>query len=248
MNSSISIVIMTWNRPASMLENSLWTLSHQTTPPLEIVVAEVSPSEAIRQDTRALCARYPLVRLLEGSWHGFNVSRGFNVGIRNSSGQAGWVAAAGMELLFAENFLEAVARHMTPGVFIRPSCGSLWQDTDTSQGPEHVRAHWEEYCGRARPYPPHLAYGAFVCAERDWWLRMRGYDEARRPYSYPDIDIRDRAIRSGLVDTGIGWDETQCLHPYHPPSPLFYSVSGYPVDAAGVDKEVIRNSDNWGTL
>lgn len=243
--SGLSVVVLTWNRPAAMLNNSLWTLSNQTVPPSEIIVVEASPGEAEHERTRALCAEYPLTRLVETWWMKFNYSRGINVGIKRAKEE--WIMATCMEMLFANDFIEVLSRLVMRERVVSATCGTLPEQVQIFS-PSEARAQWPALCRQVKPYPP-LAWspGAMTCAHREWWYTVRGFDEARRPYSYPDVDIRDRAQRSGMETYNIAWDETQCIHPYHPPSALFYSVSGHPVDAQGVDRDVMRNDpEMWG--
>lgn len=246
----ISFVTMTWERPPHMLERSLWTLSHQTIAPLEIVVTEASPTEERHVETRDLCARYPLARLVEARWSRFNVSRGFNCSITRADPRAEYVAVIGSELLFSENFVEALSSKLGPRRLVRSSCAVLPEGVSVMNGPAPIREDWERYCKICEQIPEntHMAYGAVICIEREWWFRVRGYDEARRPYSFPDIDIHDRAMRSGLEIWGVPWSEAQVIHPHHPRSRLFFEISGYEVDARGVDKEIVRNLGGWGEL
>ena len=244
--TTISFVTMTWQRSPDMLEHSLWTLEHQTVSPFEFVITEASCERAYHEMTWRQCVRYPFVKLYDAYWSRFNVSRGFNCGISRAAGE--YVAVIGSELLFSENFVEVLLTKVALNRMVRAVCGTLPEHIIPAADPAAYRAQWDWYGKACVPYPPHLAPGAVVCAHRDWWHKVRGYDEARRPYSYPDIDIHDRASRSELVDWGIGWEETQVIHPHHPLSRLFYSISGYEVDAAGVDKEVVRNPGAWGVL
>jgi hypothetical protein len=248
--SNISFVAMTWERPPHLLERSLWTLSHQIAAPLEIVVTEASPTEARHAETCDLCSRYPLARLVEARWSRFNISRGINCGIVRTDPRAGYVATFASELLFSENFVEELSKKVGPGRYVRSSCAILPEGVSADNGPVPIREDWRRYCGICEQIPgnTHIAYGAVLCAERDWWFKVRGYDEALRPYSYPDIDVRDRARRSGLEEWGVGWEEAQVIHPWPPRSGLFYEISGYAVDARGADKEIVRNLGGWGEV
>jgi len=242
---SLSAVVLTWNRPATLLENSLYTLSNQDDPPSEIVVVEASPDLQRHADTLGLCGRYPLARVVEASWPAFNISRGMNVGIRQARGE--FIMATCMEMLFAPGFLDVMNRKMGRDSMVFATCGNLPEEVPPMT-PAEAWERWPQLCLATVPCPPsRWSPGAVLCAHRDWWLRVRGYDEARRPFCYVDADIEDRAIRSGLSIRNIEWDESQCIHPYHPPSPLFYSLGGYPPDAGGVDRDVVRNDpERWG--
>ena len=244
--TGLSFVMMTWRRGASMLENSLWTLSHQTVPPDEIVLAEVSPEDSWHDETRRVCSQYPLVRLIEGHWSRFNISRGINCSIRATSPASSYVAATCMELLFSENFVEVLLEKVGPRRINFAYCGSLPE----GYVPARDRSNWFSDCNAIVPNPPRWSPGAMLCSSRAWWYSIHGCDEARRPYSYPDVDIEDRARRSdlGVDNYHIQWSDAQVLHPYHPLSPLFYTISGYLPDVNGVDNDVVRNPNGWGEL
>lgn len=253
MTLSLSFVLMTWNRSETLLNNSLYTLSNQTVPPLEIIVVEVSPESSYHVATQELCAKYPLVRLVEGRWSHFNISRGLNVGIKQAKGQ--YIATGLMEVFYGRNLLETIQPKLGPHRATSGKCGSLGPEVDTSLGPEHAWANWESLCSQVNP---HLEYSpnAFMCVECSWWFYVRGYDEARRPYSYQDTDITDRAFKTGLIkgsrwgalgEYSATWAEAQMLHPWHPQSPLFYSVNGYLIDPV-IDACPVRNLSGWGEI
>jgi len=248
--TGLSFVMMTWRRPAHMLEHNLWTLSHQTIAPDEVVVCETSPEDSWHDETRRVCKQYPLVKLVEGYWSHFNVSRGINCGIKAASPASAYVAATCMELLFSENFVEVLLGKVGPRRINFAYCGSLPESRSSFDNLSNVWDNWLDYCKHVDPAPPRWSPGAVLCTHRAWWHSIRGYDEARRPYSYPDVDIEDRARRSGLDADGynVQWDEAQVLHPYHPPSKMFYTVSGYLPDVTGVDASVVRNPRGWGEI
>lgn len=247
MNANNSFVIVTWNLPATMLENSLWTLAHQSLPPREIVVAETSPGGAQHEETRAVCSKYPLVRLVEAYWSRFNGSRGLNVAIRNTNPDAALVAAVGAEILFSKNFVEALNKRVNfKDSFICGACGKLSEKDSVGVTPESAWSRWDDMLSKLEP--PTFSPGAMMCASREWWFDVRGFDEARRPYSYLDADIFTRAQMSGLVthEHDILWGEAQEIHLYHPPNGLFYTVSGYVLDDQDVDFR--RNGPDWGRV
>jgi len=242
----ISVILLTWNRPPGMLNNSLWTLTHQTVLPQEIIVVEVSPSNAYHTQTKALCALYPLVKLIEGHWSRFNYSRGINVGIKRAAYE--YIMPTCMEMLFAENFIESVLQVAQSNRYINVPCGSLPEGIPIGSA-EQARRDWEILCTKVVPYPPNNeSPGAISLAHRDWWFKVHGFDEPRRPYSYPDVDICNRAIRSGLQRYIVEWGITQCIHPFHPSGKMFYTVSGYYVDVNGADRDICRNPVEWGVL
>lgn len=243
---NLSIAIHTWNRPPEMLENSLWTLSNQTVTPDEIVVSETSPTEATHEATRELCAKYPLVKLVEGYWSRINVSRAANVAIRGTRPESRYVAVVGMELLFSPNFVEVLLEKLQFCRYNRAACCTLGEDMPI-ESPQWAWDNWDMICDNVREKTPLIAPGAVLCASRAWWFWIRGFDEARRPFSYPDVDIHNRAYRCGmnLEDGNVDWTEAQVIHPWHPPSGFFYSISGHQIDPI-VDADVRRNDYTWG--
>lgn len=244
--ATFSFVVMTWNRPASWLRNSIYTLSHQTIPPLEIIVVDASPDNASHEETHKLCANFPLVTVIDAYWPKFNISRGFNVGIKASAPKVGFVVTTCMEIYFPPNLVEELNEKAAAGRFNGVACGSLKEEVGWPT-PEAVWEKWAWYLTQIDPPVAHITPGALVCAPRDWWLQVQGYDEAKRPYCYPDVDIIDRARRSGLQMYNVWGRDATVLHPYHGLSSLFYSVGGLPVNTVA-DADVVRNRSGWGQI
>jgi len=247
----LSIVLFSWNRPATILNHSLWTLSHQSTPPLEIIVVDTSCDKKYHEDVGKLCKQYPLVRFIPGRWTRFNISRGFNVGIRAARGE--YVATSCMELFFSASLIESLLLRVGENKMNFVRCGCLGPQVDVSAGPEYVRSHWPEYCSQIYPNIADISPGALICASRHWWYKVHGYDEDRCPYRYPDTDIQSRALRDGLLGPQpapnqgwpahchVPWTEAQVLHPYHP---RINDVGGI------IDRQapIVRNLHGWGDI
>lgn len=243
MNPTFSFVVMTWNRDASWLRNSVYTLSHQTVQPLEIIVVEASPDNARHEETEKMCAAFPLVTVIHARWKHFNIARGFNVGIKASASGATHVACTCMEIYFAANLVEELEKVADYRRFNNVTCGSLLKSVGWPKA-EDVLAKWDYYCTKTNPYPAHLSPGALMCAPRRWWHLVHGYDEKNTPYAYPDVDIRDRAIRDALKGYNVRGVDAMVLHPWHGPDEKFHSVSGRIVR----DGSIIRNEGAWGEI
>lgn len=246
MTASLSYCMMSWNLPLAVLDRALWTLSHQSLAPRDIVLAECSPDEGTHQAVREHCKQYPLVKVVHAYWRRFNISRGINVALRHSDPAATYAAACCADTYYSENLTEQLMAVASDAVFVRVACGTLPEGFSRQMpSPAEVRANWQWWCDKVDNAPVPIAPGSVFLLPRRWWMAARGYDEARRPYSYPDVDIQDRALRSGMLEAEVIWDKAQTLHPRHP-KPMFYSISGYAIDNQGVDREITRNPAGWG--
>ena len=120
---TLSIVEAIWNLPGSLLDCNLATLTRQTEPPLEIVIVNASSSHELFAEAEAVCAKYPLVRMVSAPYMAFNLSRNLNVGIRESQGE--YVMLTAIDQLFSANFLSEVYRLMGPGRVVGSTRGDL---------------------------------------------------------------------------------------------------------------------------
>lgn len=240
---NLSIVLFAWKLSPTLLQPSLWTLSHQTTAPLEIVFVNTSPDSDVSAAYQNECAKYPLVRCITATQEKLNLSKSLNIGIRNTSPLADYVMTTSVEMLFSSNLLETLEVIMTPDVIGETPRGDLpigyeWGNVET------LYDRWPEFTAHCLTPIHKRSPGAVICIRRDWWFEVRGYDEVNTPYNYNDSDLLSRAEASGLRSIPIPWEVCQVLHLGHPRSPEYNSITSRIPHGEVVD--LIRNDEHWG--
>jgi GT2 family glycosyltransferase len=244
---SISVVTLTWNKEPERLRNLLWTLVHQTRPPNEIVIVDGNDDALKQQDT--VDAAIPFtkfqgieVKIILAHMDSFNLSKGINIGIKQTAEEMDTVITTGVDMLFGPNMIEEIAFRTQLVSIVMSQCGFLIEGTHV---PEDVYSTWDKLCGWIEPNPPEkIVSGAFMAAPRKWWHYIRGYDEKRYPFAYADSDIWIRAEQSKLDFEFIYWDKAQILHHWHEKSELVSKLGG--IHPKGLDLGVIRNLNGWG--
>lgn len=238
---TLSIVEAIWNLPGSLLDCNLATLTRQTEPPLEIVIVNASSSHELFAEAEAVCAKYPLVRMVSAPYMAFNLSRNLNVGIRESRGE--YVMLTAIDQLFSANFLSEVYRLMGPGRVVGSTRGDLPAGVDIG-GADTLIERWESIVALAIP-PQKFSPGTIICVSREWLHEVHGFDETRCPYNYTDSDLLTRAQMCNLATPDVGWGPAYVLHMSHPRNiPLYYTPSGMP----DRNLPIVRNPNGWGQI
>lgn len=239
MTETLSVVEFIWNLPASWLDYNLYTLSNQTQPPLEIIVTNSSSDDTMFDEATKVCAKYPLVRMVEARRERLNLSHSINVAIRASRGT--YVMMTNMDRLFAPNLLEGVYDILAPNRMI--TCHTLNLPMGLDLGSvDTIFDRWDSVVAQADA-PKTVHVGSIICVEREWFVKVHGFDENRCPLLYADSDL----ILRGGKD---GWDDTRyvsgdiVLHIGHP-SRISCGYGGkYPDQSL----PVVRNPNGWGEV
>ena len=235
----ISVVIPIWNRCADLLDRTLYTLVNQSMLPHEIIVSDTSSIKKYTKDVRSAASKYETVQHIHSPLETFSLSRSFNVGIRNTYEKSEYILCSGAEMLFSSEFLEKLFVSMDDTRFAVGCCGFLPKDTEY---PDNLA--WSELSAQVIPNTfRKMSPGAFQCASRSWWFKVRGYDE-KLPFAFVDTNILQCSRTSGLKRIVMDYDTAQTLHQWHEPSELVKKLGGELEYA--LDTKVIRNLDGWG--
>jgi glycosyltransferase involved in cell wall biosynthesis len=195
---TLSVVEAIWNLPPYWLDYNLKSLSSQTNPPLEIVVTNTSSDDNSFAGIEAVCAKYPLVRMIAARRNKLNISHALNVGIKAAHGE--YVMLTSIDRIFSANFLERVYGLMGPNYMVHSTSHNLPEGMDMGDV-DTLMDRWDEILEKAVPSEKY-AIGSIVCVERAWLLKVHGLDEEHCPFLYCDSDL----IRRGDKD---GWDDTR---------------------------------------
>lgn len=210
----ISAVIPIRNRTGTRLDNCLRSLRWQQLEPstLELIVIDFGSDPEHAAALRELTERHDagLVRVETSAiW---NRACALNHGIQRA--RARYVFCTDADMIFAPNFVATlleVQRREQGRAFVVCHCRDL-------------PAQLEEQPWTRDDFPRLLAAAAFrkatgtgACqvAEREFFERVRGYDEGFRFWGQEDNDMRFRAGRAGLREVWVQ-DQTAMLHQWHP--------------------------------
>lgn len=246
----ISFVATYYERNPRPLENCLLTLDFQTVPPLEVIVVDQNTRKPKQLEVRSVCDRYSAKYIL-ATRKAFNMSWAFNVGIKAAKGN--YIVCIGAEMLFSHNYVEVITEMMTPDIFLSSHCGFLQQGRDLGG----ILGNWAELCDSARARsekgvlpdsPPGRVIGGFQGAHRDWWHKVRGYNE-KLPLAWTDSNLERRAKESGLRQDRVHFEKAQMLHPWHQRSLLVSRT----MRVRGSKEEyltspIVCNPDEWGEV
>lgn len=233
LSKSLSVVTLTWKREPIRLRRLVASLLRQTRIPNEIIIVDGSPGDPylgiIAKRTRILAA--PIEQ--------FSLSKLFNYGIKRASGD--YIMTCGAEMLFSPTFLEHMMpmideTHMGVG-----GCGFLTEDTDYDV-PDWLSLWAQVIPGTAAKMSP----GAFQIISRDWWHKVRGYDETL-PFAFVDSDILQRSRADGMIRVQLRPTQVQVMHQWHPTSELVAKLGG-DYKYVKQNTSIVRNLDGWGEL
>ncbi|MCC6217394.1 MAG: glycosyltransferase [Polyangiaceae bacterium] len=245
---AISVVIPVRNRSGTRLENCLASLRWQSVPAdqVEIVLSDFGSDEASRADIAAIAggvgARVAYTETAE-IW---NRSRALNLGIQAATGAV--VLCTDADMIFAPNFLQTildVQRSSDRPRMVHCACHDLpeavperrWSPDDF----ESLRAQAE--------FRDLGGTGACQAAAREFFFRVRGYDEKYLHWGAEDIDMTRRAERAGLEIEWIS-DRTAMLHQWHRKvhldKKLQWKLNRWRFRLTGWI--VVKNRRGWGTL
>ena len=212
--SQISALIPIRNRSGPRLENCLKSLRWQDYNPAEvdIIIADYGSSEEHLPNMRELaeCYNAKIVRIEEhGVW---NRSKALNHGIQHTTSK--FVFCTDVDMIFAPNFVSTVLMtqaRQNDQAFI------ICHNRDL---PEHIEMKvWslEDIPYLLGEANFRLTSGTGPCqvAHREFFERIRGFDEGYKFWGQEDNDMRYRAGSAGLREVWIH-DQTAMLHQWHP--------------------------------
>ncbi len=245
MTNTISIVTLTWNKKPKRLRDLLWALTHQTVMPDEIVV--VDGNTDVKKQTETIAAALPFMRyrgtsvkILLAEMEKFNLSRGFNIGIKRSASD--YVLTTGIDMVFGPNVIETVLSKMDNYAYCVAQCAFLIEGVKV---PDDVYSAWKHLRERIKPKPPvKVSTGAMICASRGWWFNHQGYDEINHAFAFADSDVSMRMGLSGLQERIVCWEEAELIHVWHESSQTMVGKIGG--EWPNAKWPLIRNPDGWG--
>ena len=210
----ISAIIPVRDRTGPRLDNCLRSLGWQELEPgaLEIVITDFGSAPDHAEGLRELAERHgaQLVRVeTDATW---NRARALNFGIQRSRGR--YVFCTDADMVFAPDFVATLIetqRRERGEALVVCHCRDLPEDL--------AERLWTRddfpMLLAAAPFRQATGTGACQVAVREFFERVRGYDEGFSFWGQEDNDLRFRAGRAGLREVWIQ-DQTAMLHQWHP--------------------------------
>lgn len=242
--ATYSIVFNIWRRSTDLLARSLYCWQNQTYPPFEIIVVDLNDDGVEVKKVGKVLYHFPLARHVTRPLSRYNFSRGQNIGIKATSPDADYVLCTGLELMFSANYLAELETIMSPTRLALGITGLLPEKVDI---PAEPFSEWDRLVNSTEHTSKNqMSPGTLQCASRDWWFKIRGYDESI-PYTFSDSDIIRRAWldEPRLQPLCFGWDRAQVIHQWHL-RPSFDNLPTRTLESIQRDMTVVRNPNGWG--
>lgn len=243
---STSVVIPYANRNGNRVENCLASLRGQTVKPLEVIIVDYGSDAKYRDLVRNMASKYGFRCIRVDKPKTFwSYPRAVNIGIKSSKGK--YIMCVMIDNIFAPNFIEVFEKRHREG----------WGG---KKGVMCVcRAHLAKVNERVNDYYALLkkaTLGTFthsiMSASREWFFKVRGFDERFIGHGQHDNDIVNRARFDGLPVIDIcnpkcSWGaQTSLVHQTHGYQSHLHGKYDEIRMNAICDKRIIKNDENWG--
>lgn len=160
-------------------------------------------------------------------------SRALNIGIRHAMTE--YVMTTNADLIYDPGFVAAVVERLRKN------------DRSVVLADRYDLDQQGNVTGKA----PNCHKGTCIATRRDWFEKVRGFDERYHGWGFCDIDIVERAATDGLEILTLG-DEVKVYHQWHP---HFTQTEPWAAEALAVNTRihaecgpVVRNPDGWGEV
>lgn len=258
----VGVMYFVFNRSGRMVWNCLKSLRSQTVPAhcVDITICDWGSTPEHEESLESLCREFQcrLIRLNRHNDQVWNKSYAYNVMIRQTPEDIDYLAGTDIDLVYAPNWIEQLIRanlwFRNPFVMcqareILEADAELLETRDPVDDFDVLRAK----------SVPRTGTGMCLCASRDWFFKIHGWDERYRFWGHQDNDIRKRARLDGLREVWIS-DVTTMIHQWH--TTKWDLREGEDADLAERirsrqeanrqlyhdSNDVVRNSDDWGVM
>jgi hypothetical protein len=214
----ISVVIPVRDRAGQRLRNALRGLHWQESGgPAEILIVSHGSQPDVDADLQRLCEAESATLLLIGEpSHAWNKPLALNTGIRHSSPDVPFLMTMDADMVLSPNFLSVVTECLStqPPSLVLCRISDLPPQTEVPSTRDDLLRHFEHLL-RMTSLRPRFGSGGIQAACREFFFRIRGYDEDFAWWGAMDGDLVNRARLAGLDLT---WIENRAamLHQWHP--------------------------------
>jgi len=180
----------------------------------------------------------------------FSCSRALNFGIRLSKTNHKYIICTDIDIIFNKNVISRVKEELDSGdnTFVVSDCYGLPQCTVKYDSD----SDFDDLFSKSTKRQPQ-SIGALLATSRDWWFKVRGFDETMELWGAEDTDLYERAKKDGLKIIRI--TDAPILHQYHEPWQENIVKMGWPRELCGakyehnfskVGSSIVKNDDGWG--
>jgi glycosyltransferase involved in cell wall biosynthesis len=214
----ISVVIPVRDRAGQRLRNALRGLHWQESgSPAEILIVSHGSRPEVDADLQRLCEAESVTLLLIGEpSHAWNKPLALNTGIRHSSPDVPFLMTMDADMVLSPNFLSVVTECLStqPPSLVLCRISDLPPQAEVPSTRDDLLRQFEHLL-RMTSLRPRFGSGGIQAACREFFFRIRGYDEDFAWWGAMDGDLVNRARLAGLDLT---WIENRAamLHQWHP--------------------------------
>jgi len=249
----ISIVIPIRNRHGARVRNCLESIKVQSIKTIEIVIADYGSNEPNYEKLIETLKPFECIVFHHSTDEIWSRPIANNMGIRRAWGE--YIMTLDVDCILEQRVVEHVVRlhEENPNNIIASQVYHLKEEFDIEnitlpQDYGKLRKFSEMY----RP-----GFGALISVPREWWHKVRGYDERMSGWGASDNDIWGRAKRSGLQRIML----TEHPPPYAKIFHQWHKIHGianeigqkeffrlYKINKSiwKNDRTIVRNDANWG--
>jgi hypothetical protein len=261
---AVGVVVAARNRSGQRAENFLRTLRTQTMPVdlVDMTLVDYGSESEHAADLQKRCdawrVRYIFLPVADHFQR--NKSLALNIGLRHMPEWCHVALCTDIDMIFAPNFLEWVMRTqlaypkaITLCQFTDLREEAIGEDTDVVAEFDRIRTMGELF--------DDCAVGPCLALTREWYYRVRGFDERMFGEDHCDTDLLYRAERDGMVRFWLN-QHTSLLHQWHwrrfdqprdakeqldkESYERFWDVNA---EFSDHDPTIVRNADHdWGVL
>jgi len=265
-NPELSIVVPIGNRFGSRIINVMKGLELQTVDNIEIIVVDYGSIPIWHKKLMENLEPFDCTIYYYPTTDIWSLTISRNIGLRRAHGKyTGTIDGDCIPERDVAKLTLAVLKEDTRAFMIRqPFFLDTFSDFlfDLSLPEDYERL------ARARGRYIQPSLGAYMATSKEWWFKVRGFDERMRGWGSDDWDIWQRALRDGRrckkfgPPTDIGsptiqspFPRTEIYHQWHPETWLREEIGDTCFNMLRkrnqeirAEKTIVRNDENWGVF
>lgn len=243
-----TLVIPTRNRYGARMRNCMRGIQLQTQKGIEVVIADYGSSKKGLERTLKTLEPFDCTVYHYKTGDVWSLSRARNIGIRRAN--AKYVASLDVDCIMEPDVVKtSVIRYEeNPNYFVVSRVCHCPKDLDVKS--LVLPQDYQLLRGRCECVRPGV--GAYMSAPREWWFKVRGFDERMKRWGAEDDDIKKRARKDGRHLHVLSRKKDQgrrIYHQWHPKSGARLNSRRQQRINLRIfkkDNTLIRNKENWG--